>query len=101
MSQFKPFSYDEIFKPTPGVEIRLRDAGHILGSAILEIWITESTGKVKLVFSGDLGNSRQPIIKDPTFIENADYLIIESTYGDRLHRANTTSIGQLLEAIEH
>lgn len=100
MEQFRPFGYDEILKPAPGVEMRLRDAGHILGSAIIEVWVTESTGQTKLVFSGDLGNTSQRIIKDPTFIENADYLILESTYGDRLHQANTTRMDQLLEAIE-
>ncbi|MGE5543532.1 MAG: MBL fold metallo-hydrolase RNA specificity domain-containing protein, partial [Bacillota bacterium] len=100
MNQFRPYSYDEMFKPANDVEIRLRDAGHILGSAIVEIWVTESGKTTKLVFSGDLGNSRQRIIKDPTYIENADYVILESTYGDRLHQANTTRIDRLLEAIE-
>lgn len=100
MDQVRPFGYDEIFKPAPGVEIRLRDAGHILGSAIVEIWVTESDNRTKLVFSGDLGNSRQRIIKDPTYIENADYVILESTYGNRLHQANTTRMDRLMEAIE-
>ncbi len=100
MEQFRPYGYDEIFKPAPEVEIRLRDAGHILGSAIVEIWVTESGKRTKLVFSGDLGNSRQRIIKDPTYIENADYVILESTYGNRLHQANTTRMDRLLEAIE-
>ena len=100
MSQFRPYGYDEVFKPSPEVEIRLRDAGHILGSAIVEIWITEATRRTKLVFSGDLGNSRQRIIKDPTYIENADYVILESTYGNRLHQANTTRMDRLMEAID-
>lgn len=76
---------DEIITLAPGVDIRMRDAGHILGSNILEIWVEEQGFKTKLVFSGDLGNYNQPIIKDPTIIESADYLIMESTYGDRLH----------------
>ena len=100
MIQFRPFSYDEVFKPASNVEIRLRDAGHILGSAMVEIWITESSRTTKLVFSGDLGNSQQRIIKDPTYIENADYVILESTYGGRLHQTNTTRMDQLMEAIE-
>ncbi len=98
---FQPYGYDEIFKPAPDVEIRLRDAGHILGSSIVEAWVTENGQKTKLVFSGDLGNIRQRIIKDPTRIESADYIILESTYGDRLHQANTTRMDRLLEAIEY
>jgi len=100
LKQFKPFGYDEVIQPAPGVEMRLRDAGHILGSAILELWVTEPSGKTKLVFSGDLGNSRQRIIKDPTCIESADYLILESTYGDRLHQINANRMDQLMEVIE-
>ncbi len=78
--------YDKTVELAPGVRVCLRDAGHILGSAIAEIWLTENGHETKLVFSGDLGQMNQPIIKDPTFIEDADYVIIESTYGNRFHR---------------
>ncbi|NLB17238.1 MAG: MBL fold metallo-hydrolase, partial [Syntrophomonadaceae bacterium] len=99
LEQFEAYPYDEIICPVPGVDVRLRDAGHILGSAIVEIWVEEAGRQTKLVFSGDLGNNDQRIIKDPTIIESADYLFVESTYGDRLHQANTSRMNQLLEAI--
>ena len=67
------------------VKLRLHDAGHILGSAIIEVWLTEEGQTIKLVFSGDLGSSGQPIVRDPALIEAADYLILESTYGNRFH----------------
>src|SRR5690606_2090103 len=62
-----------------------QDAGHILGSAIIEVWLKEGGGTTKLVFSGDLGQPERPIVRDPTSIEDADILTIESTYGDRMH----------------
>lgn len=85
MRLFQPVGYGEIVKPREGVKIRFNDAGHVLGSAIIELWIQENGDEVKLVFSGDLGNKGIPILKDPTVIESADYLVIESTYGNRLH----------------
>ncbi len=78
--------YDHEFRPHPGVRVRLRDAGHILGSAIIEIWVTEHGFSTKLVFSGDLGQPGRPILRDPTPIEDADILVIESTYGNRRHK---------------
>lgn len=87
MRQFKPIDYDVERKILPGVRLRLRDAGHILGSAIVELWLTEGGVKRKVVFSGDLGHRGAPIIRDPTFIEEADLVLMESTYGDRLHRS--------------
>lgn len=85
LSQFSPLNIDEIHEPVPGVEVRLRDAGHILGSCVLEVWVEEGKEKTKLVFSGDLGHKGQPFIKDPAIIEGADYVVLESTYGDRFH----------------
>jgi metallo-beta-lactamase family protein len=85
---FKQVRYDAVFTPSPDVRVIMRDAGHILGSAILEIWVSENGatgGETKIVFSGDLGNKNIPIMRDPTIVEGADYLVIESTYGDRLH----------------
>lgn len=81
----KPYKYDVSFHPSNDVRVIFRDAGHILGSSILEIWIQENGQLNKLVFSGDLGNNDMPILRDPTRIENADYLVIESTYGNRKH----------------
>lgn len=85
--QFVTLNYDEIHEVAEGVELRLRDAGHILGSCIVELWVKEGEDKTKLVYSGDLGHGSQPFVKDPAVIEDADYLLIESTYGNRKHEA--------------
>lgn len=90
--------YQEIIEPVPGVKIRFQDAGHIMGSAIAEVWITEADDTVKLVFSGDLGQKNQPIIKDPTMVSEADYVLIETTYGNRLHE-NSGDKAELLKEI--
>jgi metallo-beta-lactamase family protein len=82
---FWPFDYNKKEKVMPDVTVRFRDAGHILGSAIIEVWVKEGRKVKKLVFSGDLGNAPAPIVKDPEFIKGADYVIIESTYGGRIH----------------
>ncbi|MGE5398531.1 MAG: MBL fold metallo-hydrolase RNA specificity domain-containing protein [Chitinophagales bacterium] len=100
LQQFKPLHYDEMFSPAKDIRLQFRDAGHILGSAMIEMWVAEKNENHKLIFSGDLGNYSQRIIKDPTFLDTADVLFIESTYGDRLHRSNGNRIDQLLEAIE-
>lgn len=91
--------YDLRVAASPQVEVCFRDAGHILGSAILEVWLEEAGSKRKLVFSGDLGQPDRPIMRDPTPIEDADCLWIESTYGDRLHRAFDDTRSELIEAL--
>lgn len=88
---FNGVNYDEVVKVTNDIRVRFMDAGHILGSSIIEIWVTEDNKETKVVFSGDLGNNGTPILRDPTIIFDADYLIIESTYGDRLHTLNKGS----------
>ena len=85
MKLFRPLDYDQDIILSPKVRARFRDGGHILGSAIIELWVKEDGRETKVVFSGDLGNINQPIIADPTTINEADILFIESTYGDRLH----------------
>ena len=85
LQQVIPYEYDQIFDLCEGVRVRFRDAGHLLGSAEVELWATENGVTRKLVFSGDLGNVDQPIIRDPSYLEEADYVIMESTYGDRDH----------------
>ncbi|AEY66271.1 MBL fold metallo-hydrolase [Clostridium sp. BNL1100] len=85
LSLFKGVAYDEVISVSDNVRVRFNDAGHILGSAILEIWIRENNQETKVVFSGDLGNKGMPILRDPSIIGDTDYLIVESTYGDRLH----------------
>jgi metallo-beta-lactamase family protein len=83
-----PCSYDEIKKLDGGIKVNFVDAGHILGSASTEIYLSEGTVNKKIVFSGDIGNTNQPIIKDPHYIDKADYVVIEATYGDRNHENN-------------
>jgi len=86
MFLFKGYEYNERIKLFEGFEVCFRDAGHLLGSAIVEVFIKEGIKEeVKLVYTGDLGNKDIPILRDPTIIEAADYLIMETTYGDRLH----------------
>jgi metallo-beta-lactamase family protein len=100
---FKPVKYDSEFSPAPDVRVILRDAGHILGSAILEIWIREAgqgeADATKIVFSGDLGNKNIPIMRDPSIIESCDYLVIESTYGDRVHANNDDKVERFIKII--
>jgi metallo-beta-lactamase family protein len=97
---FSPVSYDQTIDLHPEAQVRFRDAGHILGSAIIELWLKESDGQVKVVFSGDIGNWKQPIIRDPSFIEEADYLVIESTYGNRLHKSIEDTERELVEIVK-
>ena len=80
-----PCDYNQKITLGEGIEIRFQDIGHLLGSASIEVWITEDGVTKKIVFSGDVGNTDQPIIKDPTPVKEADYVVIESTYGDRTH----------------
>ena len=82
-----PCEYGKEIKLCEGIKVRFTDVGHLLGSASIEVWGTEEGQTRKLVFSGDIGNKAQPLIKDPSTTESADYVIMESTYGDRLHSA--------------
>ena len=81
----RPCRYGERLPVLEGVEIRFTDVGHLLGSAAIELWLREGDAERKVVFSGDVGNTNQPLLRDPQRVESADVLIIESTYGDRLH----------------
>ncbi len=86
MKQFKGLVYQQKKRILPNVTLQLNDAGHILGSSIVELWLEDEGEQRKLVFSGDLGRSGMPILEDPEVITEADLVIMESTYGDRLHR---------------
>jgi metallo-beta-lactamase family protein len=99
ISVFRKVSYDEFIKLQGNITIRFRDAGHILGSSILEMWVNENGHETKIVFSGDLGNKDMPILRDPTIIDSADYLFIESTYGDRLHHQNENKVEKFVDII--
>ena len=86
MSRFEGLKYGKKVSILPGIRLRLSDAGHILGSAIVELWIQRKGEKKKIVFSGDLGRPSMPVLRDPERIRRADLVIMESTYGDRLHQ---------------
>ncbi len=101
LNLFSPVERDRIIEIDTGTRARLRNAGHILGSSILEIWETTTGGDVKIVFSGDIGKSNQLILEDPYEIFTADYLFIESTYGNRLHRSFEESKDEFLDAIRY
>ena len=85
---FRPVQYDEIVDIDENIKARFNDAGHMLGSSIIEVWITENGETKKIVFTGDLGNNDIPLLSPPTMISEADYLVMESTYGNRLHMRN-------------
>ncbi len=80
-----PFQYDEIYDLCEGVKFRFTDVGHLLGSASIEVWVTEQNVTKKIVYSGDIGNKKGTLIKDPAYVKGADYVIMESTYGNRYH----------------
>ena len=92
-------NYSEVIKVNDNIRIRFNDAGHILGSSIIELWVNEDGEETKVVFSGDLGNKDIPILRDRTIIESADYLLIESTYGNRLHTDNKNRSERFVDII--
>ena len=85
---FRAVKYDEVIEIDENIHARFNDAGHMLGSATIEVWINENGKEEKIVFSGDLGNNDIPLLSEPTMIEDADYLVMESTYGSRMHMRN-------------
>lgn len=99
LKYFNYLFYGDILKIDDNISVRFNDAGHILGSSIIEIWIREGDHSTKLVFSGDIGQKNQPILRDPTIVEDADYVFIESTYGNRLHEAGQDRVERLCSII--
>ncbi len=100
MNFFNPCEYNEIYMIDEGLSIRFTDAGHLLGSSFIEFFLEDQGETVKLVCSGDVGNINQPIIKDPQAISDADYLLIESTYGMRLHDTVKEPIPILIDVLK-
>ncbi len=96
---FKPVKYDEIVDVAENIQVRFNDAGHMLGSSIIEIWVTENGKTEKIVFTGDIGNNDIPLLDSPTMIESADYLVMESTYGSRLHLRNDDKAKMFLDIV--
>ena len=101
LRQVQTVAYNQDWQPHDDVRCCYRDAGHILGSAIIEIWVSERGQMTKLVFSGDLGQPVRPILRDPTFIEETDILVIESTYGNRNHKCMADTEEELVAILNH
>ena len=100
ISRFRPCGYGQVIQAAEGIVVRFSDIGHLLGSACIELWLTEDGDTRKIVFSGDVGNVDQPLIKDPLPVEETDYLVIESTYGDRLHEKPGDTVRELAEVLQ-
>ena len=101
LTLLQPVEYEADFTPRSDVRCNFRDAGHILGSAIIEVWVGEGDKTTKIVFSGDLGQPGRPILRDPTPIEEADILFIESTYGNRMHKSHGATLEELAEVVDN
>ncbi|SEG03872.1 MBL fold metallo-hydrolase RNA specificity domain-containing protein [Nitrosomonas ureae] len=99
LKQLHRIDYNIEISPHPAIRCCFRDAGHILGSSIIEVWIKQPAGYKKIVFSGDLGQPGHPVVRDPAIIRQADVLLIESTYGNRLHRTMTDTLDELVHAV--
>ena len=100
ISRFRPCQYGQTIQVGEGVVVRFSDIGHLLGSACIELWLTEDDTTKKIVFSGDVGNTDQPLINDPLPVEETDYLVIESTYGNRLHEKPGDTVNELAQVLQ-
>lgn len=100
LSKFRPCPYGDVIRVSECAAVRFTDIGHLLGSAAVELWLEENGVRKKIVFSGDVGNLNQPILKDPQRVDEADYLVIESTYGTRLHGENPDYVGELSKVLQ-
>ena len=97
----RPVKYQELLRVAEGIDLRMTDIGHLLGSAAIELWLTENGETRKIVFSGDVGNTNQPLLNDPMAIAQTDYLVIESTYGNRYHeKARGDAVAELAACIQ-
>ena len=96
---FRGVDYDQIIEIDDNIHVRFNDAGHMLGSSIIEVWIKEEGENKKIVFSGDIGNNDIPLLSEPTMIEDADFLVMESTYGDRLHIENENKAERFIQIV--
>ena len=100
LKYIRPVLYDQLIELNEEMKIVFNDAGHILGSAVTELWITEDENVSKIVFSGDLGVMERPILRNPTIIKKADYVIMETTYGNRVHPSNSMDVKKLMDIIK-
>lgn len=97
MKQFVGVEYEEIIEICDGIKVRFKDVGHLLGSASIEVWMEENGIEKKIVFSGDIGNINKPIVKDPSYVRDADYVVMESTYGNRTHEKDPDYVAELVK----
>lgn len=100
LKHFTGCDYGEMVTPEAGLRFRFSDVGHLLGSASIEVWVTEEEAERCIVFSGDIGNSDQPLIRDPQYTDHADYIVMESTYGDRLHGDHPDYVSDLARILQ-
>ena len=100
LTHFVPCDYHQMIQVCDGFKVRFVDAGHLLGSSSIEFWITEEEKEVKIVFSGDIGHGNKPLIKNPEYIKDADYVVMESTYGDKLHDVPPDYAKELVEVLK-
>ena len=100
LKNFVECQYDRVIHPAEGISVRFVDAGHLLGSSSIEVKITEEGQEKTIVFSGDIGNTNQPLIRDPQYLHKADYVVMESTYGDRSHGERPDYVRLLAEVIQ-
>jgi metallo-beta-lactamase family protein len=100
LTQTRPLAYDQMLDPARGVQVCMRDAGHILGSAIVELFVRERGVQRKVVVSGDLGQPGRAIVRDPTPVTEADVLLLESTYGNRNHKPLAASLDELVSTLD-
>ena len=100
LALFRPVDYGETVQVGPNIRARFTDVGHLLGSASIELWVTEGTETRKIVFSGDIGNTHQPLLRDPQPIKEADFVVMESTYGDRSHGPRPDYVPELAAVLQ-
>ncbi len=100
LEHFEAYNYGEMIELSENITIRFTDIGHLLGSSSIEIWMKENGVEKKIVFSGDIGNHNKPLIRDPQYTKEADYVVMESTYGDRLHQKGADHISELVKIVQ-
>lgn len=100
LTHFVPCHYKDVLTLTDGLRIRFTDVCHLLGSASIEVWMEEEGVEKKIVFSGDIGNKNKPLIKNPSYIDEADYVVMECTYGDRTHDRTHEHIEELAQILQ-
>ena len=100
LHNFRPCGYGDTVRVDEGLTVAFTDVGHLMGSAAVSLWLTEDDETRKIVFSGDVGNINQPLLNDPMFVREADYVVVESTYGDRLHADRIDPTPMMVDVIQ-